>query len=216
MRANPVRRCTLWHRPLICSLEPLKPKRNNVRILHLFTVVAFVTIGLVPVASAQSLGEVARQEEARRKTVKTAGKVYTNDSLRPEPQPSAAPTAASTGQADSAAGTPAPSQGGSAPAATDTGAAKDESSWRKRITDARDSLQRAQAFADALQSQINGLTTDFVNRDDPAQRAQIATSRDKATAELDRVKKEIAQHTKSIADIQEEGRRAGVPAGWLR
>jgi hypothetical protein len=77
-------------------------------------------------------------------------------------------------------------------------------------------LQRSQAFADALQSQLNGLTTDFVNRDDPAQRQQIANKRDGALAELERVKKEIAAQTKAISDIQDEARRAGVPAGWVR
>jgi hypothetical protein len=35
-------------------------------------------------------------------------------------------------------------------------------------------------------------------------------------AELDRVKQENAELQKAIAAIQEEGRRAGAPAGWLR
>jgi hypothetical protein len=81
---------------------------------------------------------------------------------------------------------------------------------------ARDALQRSQMFADALQSQINGLTADFTARDDPAQRAVVADNRQKALAELDRVKNDIVQQTKAIADIQSEARRAGVPPGWLR
>ena len=92
----------------------------------------------------------------------------------------------------------------------------DEKTWRKRIADARESLQRSQAFADALQSQLNALSTDFVNRDDPIQRQQIANKRDGVVAELDRVKKEVAAQTKAISDIQEEARRAGVPVGWVR
>jgi hypothetical protein len=35
-------------------------------------------------------------------------------------------------------------------------------------------------------------------------------------AELDRVKKEVETHTKNIENIQEEARKAGVPAGWVR
>ena len=77
-------------------------------------------------------------------------------------------------------------------------------------------LERAKTFAEALQSRINALNTDFVNRDDPAQRNVVAADRNKALAEMDRVKKEIEQHTKAIAGIQEEARRAGVPAGWVR
>ena len=58
--------------------------------------------------------------------------------------------------------------------------------------------------------------TDFVNRDDPAQRAKLEADRKTALAELERVKKELETQTKGIAAIEEEARRAGVPAGWLR
>jgi len=91
-----------------------------------------------------------------------------------------------------------------------------EEAWRKRMTGARDAVSRAQMFAEALQSRINALTTDFVNRDDPAQRNTIAAERQKALAELDRVKTEIADQQKAIVAIQDEARRAGVPAGWVR
>jgi hypothetical protein len=93
---------------------------------------------------------------------------------------------------------------------------KGEAYWRKRIQGQRDALARAQIFAEALQSRINALSADFVARDDPAQRAVIASDRQKALAELDRVKQEIGQFTKAIAATQDEARRAGVPAGWLR
>jgi hypothetical protein len=81
---------------------------------------------------------------------------------------------------------------------------------------ARDALQRSQVFAEALQSRINGLTTDVTSRDDPAQRAAVATDRQKALAELNRVKDDIARQTKAIADIQDEARRGGIPPGWVR
>jgi hypothetical protein len=71
-------------------------------------------------------------------------------------------------------------------------------------------------FADALQSRINALATDFVNRDDPAQRAQIESERKRALAELERVRKEMTDQTSAISDIEEEARKSGVPPGWLR
>jgi hypothetical protein len=71
-------------------------------------------------------------------------------------------------------------------------------------------------FAEALQTRINSLTTDFVNRDDPYQRARIGEDRQKALAEMDRVKADIEAAKKKIADAEEEARRAGVPPGWLR
>jgi hypothetical protein len=193
-------------------------------------------VAVTPI-SAQSLGELAKMEEERRKAIKSSGKVYTNESIRPEPgapQPAAAPAPA--GQPASAAPLPppspsgvqppspsgvqpstAPAAGAQAPVAPDAGAEKkDAAYWKGRIETARESLRRAEVFADALQSRINALSTEFVNRDDPAQRAVVATDRQKALAELDRVRQEIQQHTKSIAAIQDEARRAAVPPGWLR
>jgi len=173
-------------------------------------------------ASAQSLADVARREEERRKSVAKAGKVYTNDQLPPAP-PVSAPRPAASGAgapAKPAEPTPdAPAVDAAKPADQATGAGvapTTEDGWRKRVAAEREALSRSEILADALQSRINALTTDFENRDDPAQRSVIFTDRQKALAELDRVKKEIEEHRKAITTIQEEARRAGVPAGWTR
>jgi hypothetical protein len=177
------------------------------------------------VASAQ-LGDVARKEAERRKTVKSSGKTYTNDTLPSAPSSSSPAPAASGTQSSSSSGTasaPA-SSSASTPAGTKQSGVssdpeqrkKDEAQWRERIKGERDALERAKTFADALQSKINPLNPDYVNRDDPAQRSVIAANRDKALGEMGRLKKEIADHTKAINSIQEEARRSGVPAGWVR
>ena len=75
---------------------------------------------------------------------------------------------------------------------------------------------RGQEKRPRLYVRINALTTDFVNRDDPAQRGVLASDRQKATAELERLKKSIADTTRAIPALEEEARRANVPAGWLR
>jgi len=160
------------------------------------------------------LGEVARQEEARRKTVKSPGKVYTNDSLRPDTSsPATASAPADQPVASSGAATGAGTSTGDAPAPDPK---KDETQWRDRIKGAREALERARVVAAALESRINALNADFVNRDDPAQRNVIASDRQRAMVEMERLKKEIEQHTKAITGIQEEARRANVPAGWVR
>jgi hypothetical protein len=169
--------------------------------------------------SAQSLGDVAKREEARRKQVTTPAKVYTNDDLRgdtsaPAPAPPAAQTPPPSGTPPAAPAADAQSKGTDKAAADD--AKKTEGYWKDRLAKARGDLDRAKTFAEALQSRINALTTDFAARSDPAQRAQIGNDRQKALAELDRVKKEIEANTKAISDIQDEGRKAGVPAGWVR
>jgi hypothetical protein len=67
-----------------------------------------------------------------------------------------------------------------------------------------------------MQTRINALTTDFVNRDDPAQRAVIEQNRLKSIDQLASLKKSVQDTQKAIADLLEEARRAGVPPGWLR
>ena len=175
-------------------------------------------------ADAQALGDVARQEAERRKAIAAPGKVYTNDSLRNEPAPSVPPAATAPGgpPADAPAAAPADpaAPGGAAPGGPGAPAAapvqQTEADWRKRAAAARDSVARLQTFSEALQSRINALTADFVNRDDPKQREIVAAERQKALAELDRVKQEIAQQQKALLALQDEARRAGVPAGWVR
>jgi hypothetical protein len=180
------------------------------------SVVAFPT-GLF----GQGLADVARSEEARRKSVKSTGKVYTNGDLRGDVDKGLAATPVTVAPESAGAPPPEPSTvvpkvdlpaGKVEPPAV----AKDESWWRRRITTAREAVDRSRIFADALQSRINALTNDVIARDDPAQRAQLELERQRALSELERVKKEIADQTKAIADIEEEARKAGVPPGWLR
>jgi hypothetical protein len=171
--------------------------------------------------SAQTLGDVARQEQSRRQSIAATAKVYTNENL-PAAEPAPAPVASTrvdaappqAGAAQSTPAAPAPSAPGATPPAEEK--KKDEAYWRDRLKGEREALSRAESFAEALQSRINALSNDFVNRDDPAQRNVIAGDRQKALAELDRVKTEIRDHRNALEDIQQEGRREGVPAGWLR
>ena len=159
-------------------------------------------------AQTPSLVDLAVKEQERRKALKgTAGRVYSDKDL---PKPATTPAIASTVPPPTAI---PPDQ---KPAETNPDDQKDEAWWRARMAQARESLRRAETFAEALQSRINALSTEVVNRDDPYQRAKIGDDRQKALAELQRVTTEIEQSKKEIADIEEEARRANVPPGWLR
>jgi hypothetical protein len=161
------------------------------------------------------LAEIARKEAERRKEIKNAPKMLTNKDLPASAvkPPTSVSVPAADGQAAPGADQKAAGTEGAPPTESSQ---RDEKYWRSRITQARETLQRNEMFAAALQSQINGLTTDFVNRDDPYQRAQIGEQRQKALDELARVKGEIENGKKQIADIEEDARRAGAPPGWLR
>ena len=203
---------------------------RRLAIQALIVIVALAAV-LTSGAPAQSLGDVARKEEARRKGT-GSGKTYTNENLRSAPEPAApAPSSSASSPSTSSPSTAAP--GTTKPDAKTGDAAKagdasktdtkppadakgDAATWKKRRESIEMALERAKTFAEALQSRINGLTADFSARDDPAQRQLVAADRQKALTEMERVKKEIADHTKALADLQEEARKAGVPPGWLR
>jgi hypothetical protein len=177
--------------------------RRTVAVL-LLSLVSVSTAGLL--AQKPSLGELAKKEEERRKALKASGKVYTDGDVKAAPAP--APSTAAAG--------PTPVQEQKPPAPPKQEDQKDEAWWRQRMQQAQEDVRRNEMFAEALQSRINALTTDFVNRDDPFQRAKIGEDRQKALAEMERVKADVEKSKKQIADITEEARQAGVPPGWIR
>ena len=170
------------------------------------------------VVHAQSLGDVARKEEERRKAVAPAGKVYTNKDLPSVPQSAAAEPAKPEAQTGAPDGQPKEKEKAAQTDAKDKDkpVVKDQAYWSERKKALQTQLERDQTVADALQSRINALTTDFVNRADPAQRAVIERDRQKALAELTTLKKQIDDDKKGLAGFEEEARRAGVPPGWVR
>jgi len=179
---------------------------------------AFLALTGAYPARAQVLGEVARKEEERRKDIKAPAKVYTNKDLGSGSDAPSGTFSSRTGSG--AASTEAPKTTAGA-GKTDDGKdkvapTKDQAYWSGRKKDLQSRLDSDQTLADALQSRINALNTDFVNRDDPVQRAGIDRDRQKANSELDRLKKSVQDGKKALADLDEEARKAGVPAGWLR
>lgn len=174
-----------------------------------------------------SLGELAKKEAARRKTDAAKGetpkKVYTNSDLKPAPSPDTSDASgdktAAGDQTNSGAQkvADATAQGDKSKKDDDkTPPEQTEQYWRDRMQKAKDDLQHNQMYAEALQSRINALSADFAARDDPYQRAQIADDRQKALAELDRVNDEIKKGQQAISGIEDEARKANVPAGWIR
>jgi hypothetical protein len=197
---------------------------STFRLSSVAAAVLIVASGSVLVR-AQSLAEVARKEEERRKAVTEPAKVYTNKDLRPAPPGSAPAAADAKGSKDAAKDAKdtadkdvkdAKDAAGKDGAASKDSGARDQKYWADKMKSLREQLERDKTFADAIQTKINALTTDFVNRDDPAQKRVIELDRQKALAELARLNKAVIDDTKAIADFEEEARRAGVPPGWLR
>lgn len=178
---------------------------------------ASILLMAAPCLFAQSLADVARKEQERRKAIPQPAKVYTNKDLSAAPPPAASPPATTSVPDDAKTPKPADAQTkdkGKSAAAEEP--AKDQAYWAGRHKALQDQLDRDRTYADALQSRINALTADFVNRDDPGQRSVVERDRQKNVAELERLKRAIQDDQKALADFSEEARRAGVPSGWLR
>jgi len=159
---------------------------------------------------AQSLADVARQEEARRKQIKQPAKVYTNKDLVSVAAPAPAPQTASS----ATPGTDAASKDGGKRAAgdplekdpKDPGAAKDQEYWSKRMKALTEKIDTDQTSTEALRTRIGTMTAAGV----------IGPELQKVVDELDHLTQAIESGKKAVADLQEEARRAAVPPGWLR
>ena len=150
-----------------------------------------------------SLADMSRREAVRRQVSAKPGRVYTVVGV-PDDTPPVVTTPAAGEKIPAPAVAPKPE------------AAHDEAWWRDRMAAARDARERDQVLSDAVQSRINALSADFVNRDDPAQKQQIASQRLRALEELDRLKKQIVEDDKAIAAIVEDARQKNIPPGWIR
>ena len=174
-----------------------------------------------------SLGQAAKQEALRRTMV---AKAVVSISLYDWPptavggQSVAVPAEAPTTPPGAAATMPpVPSSGvgvtkpGAAPVpSAGDDPKRDEAWWRARMAAARAALARDQTLADAMQSHINALRTDVASRDDPAQQAALRQRLTAALAELERLTQQIAADRQAIAVVEDDARRLGVPAGWIR
>lgn len=170
-------------------------------------------------STTPTLSELAKRAQEK-KGAPPATKTFTNDDLKSASSSGDSSKSGDAKTAEAKEGKSPDAKSGDAKDAKKDDPSKDstktEKYWHDRMDAAREDVRRNQVFAAALQSRINALTTEFAARDDPYQRAQIADDRQKALAELDRVNKAIDDGNKNIASIEEEARKAMVPAGWIR
>ena len=172
-------------------------------------VAGILVVGVVS-SSAQSLADVARNEEARRKNIKAPSKVYTDADVEKFAPLTASSQAAAT-TVTALDGNGAPIQGGM----TAEGLPTDEAGWRARMQNARDGLDRdklllsaleQQAMRAALRKTAGGTEAPEEGGDDVAARA----------AEIKRLKGQMDANRGVLANAEEDARRAGVPPGWVR
>lgn len=192
-------------------------------------------------APPTSLADLSRREALRRQLSAASAGTFSNDTLpyMPPPVMSAESTyisrsgAGGTGFAGAAepgapgmtAGSPAGAPAGQVPAGPPVPPPpvpepdeepQGEDYWRNRMDAARAALDRDQVLRDAMQTRVNSLQSDIVNRDDPAQRSLLQQQLNRALGELERLARQIETDEQEIATIQTEARRQGIPPGWIR
>jgi hypothetical protein len=182
---------------------------------------ACVVLALVPApAPAQSLGDAARREHARRRRVEASGdkaRVITESELSAGRTASAAaPKADATRPSaveDESALRDESEDGSAAPPSDDAGRRDQEDMWRGRMLEARNSVEFARRRHEYLSTLVMVPGKYYV--DEESGRAVITSTEQlqQLTAEAlaDRHAAEQA-----LADLEERARRAGVPPGWLR
>lgn len=166
--------------------------------------------------TAQPLAEVARLEKSRR--AELAKKAASDDT--PPKVYTIADVSSSGHLTTGGAPAPSPAEPEEAPTGEEpteeAGAAPDEEAWRNRMSAVRQSQERAELMAEALQNRVDSLWADYTARDDPAQLAVLEQDRQTAVDELADTQSQIEALTQEMADIRTEARRASVPPGWLR
>jgi hypothetical protein len=165
--------------------------------------------------SAQSLGEIARQETERRSTILVPAKVITEADLKPVASlmPSNVPPAVAATSVAPVAAIPASSMN-TPPEAKYV--ARDASYWLNRMRDLQTRQDRFRLQVAALANRVDSLTRDFDSTWDRFRRGTIESERQMILTERDLVGADLAATNRQIFDLEEEARRSGVPPGWLR
>ncbi len=193
---------------------------------------------LVSPAAGQSLGDVARQEAARREKVK-GGKVLTNADLpasailvpqdtappageEPGTTPLAAAAAAAAGPGAAAEpGAPAAAQAGTAKAsdaATGSAAAAptdDEPGWRARAERINSELSAARAQVRQLKALSDRLSLE-AQASNPAIAARAADEREALRAQIAQAEAKEAAAAANRQALERDARIAGVPPTWIQ
>lgn len=160
--------------------------------------------------SQDSVAEAARKAREQKKTPAKPTKVVTNDDL----SSAASAQVSVVGQAGTPgdkAKKPAGGEGEEKPAESQ------ESQWRKRFGEAYHRLHQAEAELDVLQREWSKIQTQYYA--DPQKALKEQNSRSDVNdhqQKIDAKKKEIEQLHQTIADLEDQLRKAGGDSSWAR
>lgn len=177
--------------------------------------------------SAPSLGELARQNRAQRMKVmqEKSVRVWSNDNMPRRPAregPTAAAGMSATPVATESDKSPtekAPATAESAPdvAAASSGEVHDEAYYRKRMGELRSRRElHERQLAVLRQKQSQGQMQYYADPNKTLQEEYSRSDVNKLNDEISQKQQAIAADDQAIQDLEDQLRREGHPAGWLR
>jgi hypothetical protein len=178
------------------------------------------------------VADAARKAREQKKEAPKPKKVYTNDNFgsgsgssaqAATPAATSSPTATPAGDAKDASNATTATTGDAA-ADAKTGDAKkpaadknDEATWRKKFSEARQSLADAEKELDILQREAQKAQVQYYS--DPAKAMTEGYSRKDVNEKDTKIaakKQEIEQLKQHLADMEDQLRKSGGDIGWAR
>ena len=205
--------------------EPMKQEKQR------FGMFFMVGIGILCATAVygQSVADLARQNRARKPP--QSGRVYTNDDVRtlPSSTPIASAPAAPSGpeakkpegQGQGAATPAAQGQQPGQAAAASQPPAKTEAELEKEYREKFAKLREAQALEekklDIMQRELNLMQNQFyTNPQDTMTQELTRGNINQRMKDLETQKAAAEKAKQAVADLEEELRKKGLPAGWAR
>ena len=184
------------------------------RLIFFFAAVFYLT-GIA--AYAQSLGDLAKEEQKRRESIPDE-KVTTIEYTPPD-APDEEDATGEAGNKDNLAKENVKYPESSLKkAALDRETAlygKPESQWREAMTEARNRVARLEEEAKELTSHRNALQLQY-NRTNRTRRGSIGEEINKTKTSQDMNRKNLEQAREALQSLQNEARSSGAPPGWIR
>ena len=176
-------------------------------------IVAVGALSFVAVASAaapQSLGDIARKAAIEREAKSKDGKApppvtVTNKDLTSVAAPGSVPPVKAASE---------PRAGGKAPAAPAAASAKDEAYWRAKMRPLRDKLLSDRSSSAVVAKRLTELRYNVTS--DPGGLAAARAEKVRLTTEMQNWNVILDTDLRAMADLREDGRRAGALPAWLR
>jgi hypothetical protein len=154
-------------------------------------------------AHAQTIADVARQERARRQAL--AKVAITNETLKVD----------STLYRETVKEEPEAKESAAEAAAPKAEPAKDEKWWRTEFEKVRADISRAEGQLVVLDADLKKANFEYLTRSyDPDGSGKKAI--DTINGKINSAKQDLAASQQKLAQLEEDLRRAGGPAGWAR